>query len=114
MIECRRSRDRFEAAVFVIDERHAARHAGAEILADGAEDHDCAAGHVFARIGARAFDDRDRAGIAHREAFAGETGGEEFAAGCAIEAGVADDGAVAVRLGGGRSVMRPPERPLPT
>ena len=90
-----------ERAVFVVDERHAARHAGAEVFADGAEDRDRAACHVFAGIGAGAFDDRGCAGVAHGEAFAGEAGGEEFAAGCAVEAGVADDGAEALRLAAG-------------
>ena len=69
-----------------------------EIVADRAKDHRRAAGHVFAGVGAGAFDHRRRAGIAHREAFAGEAGGEQLAAGRAIKAGVADDGAEAIRL----------------
>src|SRR5690606_32027686 len=77
----------------VIDEGHATRHAGAEIVTDGAENGDRAACHILAGIGAGAFDDRGCAGIADGEAFAGEARGIEFAARCPIEAGVADDGA---------------------
>ncbi len=61
----------------VVDEGHAAGHAGTEILADRAEDHGSAAGHVFAAIGAAALNHDVRAGIAHGEALAGLAGGEE-------------------------------------
>src|SRR6202022_3309355 len=50
-----------------------------------------AAGHVFAAMVAGAFDDRDRAGIAHREAFAGDAAEIAFALDRAVHHGVADD-----------------------
>ena len=40
----------------VVDEGHAAGHAGGEIVADRAEDDRDAAGHVFAAVGAAALD----------------------------------------------------------
>ena len=49
-----------------------------------------AVGHVFAAVVAHAFDDRRRAGIAHREPLAGHAVEERFAAGRAVEAHVAD------------------------
>ena len=56
-----------------------------------AEHDDDAAGHVFAAMVAGAFDDRDGAGVAHREALAGDAAEIAFARDRAVEHGVADD-----------------------
>ena len=69
----------------------AARHAGREIAPGRAEHHDHAAGHVFAAVVARPLDDRDGAGIAHREALAGDAAEIAFAFDRAVEHGIADD-----------------------
>src|SRR5262249_22062922 len=53
-------------------------------------DHD-ATSHVFAAMVAGALDDRDGAGIAHREALAGDAAEVAFALDCAVEHRVADD-----------------------
>ncbi len=54
------------------------------------EHHDHAARHVLAAVIANAFDNRDGAGIAHREPFSGHAVEERFAAGGAVQAHVAD------------------------
>ena len=59
-----------------------------------ADDDDDAAGHVFAAVVADAFDDRDGAGIADREALAGDAGEVALALDRAVEHGVADDDAL--------------------
>ena len=69
----------------------AARHAGCEVAAGLADDDDDAAGHVFAAMVADAFDDGDRARIAHGEALAGDAAEVALALGRAVEHGVADD-----------------------
>jgi hypothetical protein len=61
---------RFSNVPFVEHVGHAAGHARREVAAGLAEHHDGAAGHVFAAVVARAFDDADRAGVAHGEALA--------------------------------------------
>src|SRR5260370_147837 len=76
----------------VVDEGHAAGHAGGEIVADRAENDRRAAGHVFATVGAAALDDDAGARIAHGEALARLAGGEEPAGGRAGEDRVSDDG----------------------
>src|SRR3546814_209734 len=50
---------------------------------------------VFAAMIARALDDRDGAGIAHREALAGTAGRVQIATGGAVQAGIAHDRGVA-------------------
>ena len=60
----------FEMVVGVEHEGHAAGHPGAEVRADGAEDHRDAAGHIFEAVGTAALDDHVSARIAHREALA--------------------------------------------
>src|SRR3546814_3275441 len=50
---------------------------------------------VFAAMIARALDDRDGAGIAHREALAGTAGRVQLATGGAVQAGIAHDRGVA-------------------
>ena len=87
-----------EPAVRVVDEGHAAGHAGREVEAHRPEDRDDAAGHVFAAVGPAAFDDRRRPRVADGEALAGKAGGEQPARRRAVEHGVADEG-VAVRIG---------------
>src|SRR5207247_10526057 len=69
----------------------AARHARAEVVADLAEHDDGAAGHVLARVVARALDDGGGARVPHAEALAAAAADEQGAAGRAIEAGVADE-----------------------
>ena len=82
---------RLEAFVLVEHVGDAARHAGREIAAGAAEhDHD-AARHVFAAMVAGALDHRDRAGIAHGEALAGDAAEIAFAFDRAVQHGVADD-----------------------
>src|SRR5215203_6800800 len=65
-----------ELAVGVVDERDAVCHAGAEVRAGRAKNHDSTAGHVLAAVVANAFDDRGGAAVANTEALAGATGGE--------------------------------------
>ena len=91
-----------ERVVDVVDERHAARHAGREVVADGSQQHRRAAGHIFAAVGAAALHDGDGPRVAHREAFARLPGGEQLAGGRAIEHRVADDGVPIGRDGRGR------------
>ena len=59
-------------AVLVEHIGDAARHAGGEVAPGLAEHDDDAAGHVLAAVVAGALDDRDGAGVAHREALAGD------------------------------------------
>src|SRR5262249_20567074 len=80
-----------ELLTLVEDEGDAAAHARREIRAGLAEHHDDAASHVFAAMRAGAFDDRDRAGIAHRETLAGDAAEIALAGDRAVEHGVADD-----------------------
>ena len=104
-----------EGGVRVVDERHAAGEAGAEIVADLAEHHDGAAGHVFAAIGAAAFDDRDRPRVADREPLARLPGREQLAGCRAVQQVLpmivfsllrsSDDG-------GGRTTIVAPDKPL--
>ena len=57
----------------------------------GAEHDDDAAGHIFAAVIADAFDDRDRAGVAHGETLARDAAEIAFAGDRAVKHGVADD-----------------------
>ena len=79
---------------------------------------DDAAGHVFAAVVARALDDRDGAGVADREALAGDAAEVAFARDRAVEHRVADDdralGGRPSTRGDGLMISLPPERPLPT
>src|SRR5204863_7797643 len=67
------------------------RHAGGKIAPGLAEHDDDPAGHVFAAMIAGALDDRDRAGVAHREALAGDPLEIGVPGDRAVEHGVADD-----------------------
>ena len=80
-----------EVALLVEHIGKAAGHAGTEVDAGTAQHHDHAAGHVFAAMIAHTFDHGVRAGVAHREALAGQTRRIQGAAGGAVQAGVADD-----------------------
>ena len=83
----------------------AARLAGADVAPDGPEGDDDAARHVLAAVVACALDDGLRVGVAHAEALARAAVAEELAAGRAVEAGVADDGAVRRGEGGREAVV---------
>src|SRR2546421_1053112 len=60
-----------EIAVDVADVGDAARHAGGEVAAAGAEHHDAPAGHVLAAVVADALHHGMGAAVAHREPLAG-------------------------------------------
>src|SRR5271170_396058 len=62
-----------------------AGHAGPEIHARGAQDYGDARGHVFATVMAGAFDDGERATIAHGKAFADAPSNKKFSAGRAVQ-----------------------------
>ena len=102
----------------VEDVGDAAAHAGGEVSAAGAEHHDQAVRHVFAAVVANAFDHCGRAGVANREALAGDAVEERFAAGRAVEGDVADQdvffGGETWNCVGGYTMTVPPESPLPT
>src|SRR6185295_10089725 len=80
-----------EAAVGIEHVGDAARHAGREVAARAAEHHHDAPGHVFAAMIARAFHHRDGAGVAHREALAGDAAEIALALDRAVQHRVADD-----------------------
>src|SRR5947209_13380869 len=63
----------------------AAGHAGREVSSRGSQNDDRAAGHVFAAMVTDALDDRAGAGIAHREALAGDATEVGFAGDRTIE-----------------------------
>src|SRR6185369_3922856 len=80
-----------EVAVEIEHVREAAGEASAEIHAGAAEYAHDATRHVLTAMIARALDDGDRAGIAHRESLARNAGREKVAARRAIQARVAHD-----------------------
>ena len=79
---------RLEFAVFVEDERDAARHARREVPSGPPEHDDHAARHVLAAVIAGAFDDGPHAAVAHRKPLTGH----------AVEIGLARGGAVQRRV----------------
>src|SRR5208282_3661050 len=85
---------RRERAVFVKHVRHTAAHAGREVTAGLAQNHDQAARHVLASMVADSLDDRVRAAVTHRESLAGYAAEERFTAGGAVERDVADNDVV--------------------
>src|SRR5262249_9352669 len=92
----------FETAVRVEHVGDAARHAGGKV-APGRTDHDHhAARHVFATVVAGTLHHRDRPGIAHREALAGDAAEIALAHERAVEHGGADDDALLGNDAGGR------------
>ena len=105
-----------ELAVLVEHIGDAARHAGREVAARGAEHDDASAGHVFATVVAHGLDDGVHARVAHREAFARHAAHEHFAARRAVQRDVADDHVLSdgnVDSGDGNTASLPPESPLP-
>src|SRR5580658_2658563 len=60
-------------------------HSGAKIHACGAKNYGDPGSHVFATVVAGAFDDGERAAIAHGKAFANASGDKKFSAGGAVE-----------------------------
>src|SRR5947209_1740257 len=78
-----------EVAHVVVDVRDAPAHAGGEVAARRPDHHDGAVGHVFASVVAHAFNHRDRSGVAHREALAGDAVEKHFARSGAVEHHVA-------------------------
>src|SRR5579859_7625275 len=59
-----------ELARIVVDVGDASAHARGKVAAGRADDHDPAAGHIFAPVVAAPFDDRLDARVANAEAFA--------------------------------------------
>ena len=104
------------ADVQIEHEGVAAGHAGGEVAAGRAEDDDPAAGHVLTPVVADALDHRADAGVAHAEPLPHLPPQEDLARGGAVTDDVARDDLL---LGGerrdrsGRTMSRPPERPLP-
>src|SRR5207249_3509558 len=88
-----------ERAVVVEHVGDAAAHAGGEIAARAAEDHDQPPGHVLAAVVADAFDHRGDAAVAHAEPFAGLAAEEDLAARRAVERDVAHDDVLLRREG---------------
>src|SRR6202042_1118391 len=80
-----------EAVVAVIDVGDPAAHARREVATGRPQHHHPPPGHVLAAVIADALDHRVRAGVAHREALAGEAANEGATGGGAVEHGVADD-----------------------
>ena len=77
--------------VLVIHIRDAAAHAGRKIATGVAQHSDGAAGHVFTPVVASAFHHRGGTGQTHGETLTGHAAEKRFAAGGAIQHGVADD-----------------------
>src|SRR6202521_609505 len=63
---------------------YAAAHASGKISATGSEHQDQAPGHVFAAVGADAFDHSRGSGVAHCKALASDPVEKRFAAGGAV------------------------------
>ena len=75
----------------VEQEGHPTGHAGGHVAAGAAEHHHHASCHVFAAVVAGALHHGAGPAVAHGEALPGAAEGEEFTAGGAVEAGVAED-----------------------
>ena len=92
-----------EIPVLVQNVGHAAGHAGREVLAGLAQDHDSAAGHVLTAVVTHALDNGSRAAVADAEALTGHAGDEGLAAGGTVKGHIAGDdvflGLVADALG---------------
>ena len=91
-----------EGAVRVIDEGHAAGHAGPEIVSDLAKDHDTPAGHIFTGVGAGPLDHRSRARVTDTQPFASLASGKHLARRGTIKDGVANDRVLMRDKGRGR------------
>src|SRR3989442_1689566 len=81
-------------------------HARAEVAPDLTQHHDRAAGHVLAAVASRALDDRDRAGVPHREPIARASGREQRPTGRAVQGGVAENHVAGGQPGVRRIVKR--------
>src|SRR3954454_13514792 len=80
-----------EITRFVDDVSDAATHSRGEVAAGLAEDHDCAAGHIFAAVIAHGFHNSIHAGVADAKALARHPSDIRLAAGRAVEGDVAGD-----------------------
>src|SRR5689334_11081418 len=80
-----------EIADFVEDVSDAPRHAGGEIATGRPQDHDPAAGHVFAAVIAYRFDYRMHAAVADAEALPRHATDVGLAAGRPIQGNVTDN-----------------------
>src|SRR5690606_10203547 len=80
-----------KAVVLIQHIGETAGHAGTEVVAGLAQHTDEAAGHVLATVVTGTFHHGMSTRVAHREALARRTCGEQLAAGGAIQTGVADD-----------------------
>src|SRR5260221_3960197 len=65
--------------------RETTGHAGPKVQSDWAQDERHAAGHILATVLANPFDHRERAAIANGKAFAGAASNEKLSGGCAVE-----------------------------
>ncbi len=107
-----------EVAVLVEHVGDAAAHAGGEVAPGRAEHDHAPAGHVLAAVVADALDDRAGAGVAHREALAGEARGRTPArrsrrrARCCRRSRSPRRRRLAMPARG-RTAITPPDRPLP-
>mmetsp|Transcript_14229 Transcript_14229/g.43053 ORF Transcript_14229/g.43053 Transcript_14229/m.43053 type:complete len:201 (-) Transcript_14229:3198-3800(-) len=88
-----------EDGVGVVDVGDAAAHAGGEVAAGVAEDHEAAAGHVLCAVVAEALDDGEGSAVAHAEPLAGLAAEERLPARRAVQAAVPDDHVVRGREG---------------
>ena len=92
-----------EIPVLVQNVGHAAGHAGREVLAGLAQDHDSAAGHVLTAVVTHALDNGGRTAVADAEALTGYAADEGLAAGGTVKGHIAGDdvflGLVADALG---------------
>ncbi len=88
-----------EQILGIVYERHSTGKTSAEIVADSSQDHDRAAGHIFAAVGTAALDDRIGTGVPNCKPLPGLSGSEEFAVCRAIQYGIADDRVIVAAQG---------------
>ena len=108
---------RLKSPVLVEHVGEAARHAGGEVPAGAADDHHAPARHVLAPVVAHALHHGERAAVADREALARDAAEVGLAAGRAVEHHVADEDVLLGDEGrsrGGKTMILPPDSPLPT
>ena len=77
-----------------------AGHARTKIEPQRSKNQGDSAGHVFASVLADAFDDRERAAIAHGKAFTGTARDKKLAGGGPVENGITGKDIAAPRSGG--------------
>ena len=83
---------RFGLTFRVIEIRHTAGHARAEVRTDIPKDHCNTAGHVFTTVGATPFDNDLRTRIAHGKPFTSAPSCKEIPIRRTVKHGVTDDG----------------------